>query len=157
MRLRYVHEQDHPVARFVAALIPHVGWRGFSNYRAIGVIDDRGELIAGLVYTNWNPMAGTIELSAAAQPGRNWLTRATVRLAFDYAFEKHGCQMVIMRVRADNVSLLARLSDFGFSMSFVHRLYGRDTGGMVCTFTAEQWAQHPINRKVSRKETVTWQ
>src|SRR5262245_26655894 len=100
--LRYVYGQDEIVARFVAMMIPHVGYRGFGNCRAIGVIDDGGKLIAGLVYSNWNTMAGTIEISGAALPGAHWLTRETIRRMFEYPFEQCGCQMVMTRVLADN-------------------------------------------------------
>ena len=83
MTLRYVYDQDQEVARFVAALIPHVGYRGFTFPKTIGVVDEHGRLIAGLVYERWNAMAGTIEASAAALPGVRWVSRETVRRGLD--------------------------------------------------------------------------
>src|SRR4051812_12708873 len=102
MMLRFVYGQDQVISRFVASMIPHVGWRGFGNAKAIGIIDDAGRLIAGLVYSNWNPDAGTIEVSGAALPGSRWLTRETLNRMYDYPFNEIACQMVIKRVLADN-------------------------------------------------------
>lgn len=143
--LRYVYEQDLMIARFVAQLIPHVGYRGFGNCRAIGVIDDDGKLIAGLVYTNWNPVAGTIEISGAALPNTQWLTRETLRRMFGYAFQGCACQMVVMRVYADNERLLRQLAALGFGFTTVKRLFGRNIDGVVCTLYDEEWAKHRVN------------
>ena len=66
--LDYVYNYDELVARFVAMLIPHCR-RGFGRCKTIGVIDDAGQLIAGLVYHNYDPEAGIIEISGAALPG----------------------------------------------------------------------------------------
>ena len=56
--LDYVYNYDELVARFVAMLIPHCR-RGFGRCKTVGVIDDAGQLIAGLVYHNYDPEAGS--------------------------------------------------------------------------------------------------
>ena len=53
--MRYVLDQHELVADFVAQMIPHMRERGFGPCRAIGVVDDNDELIAGLVYHNLRP------------------------------------------------------------------------------------------------------
>src|SRR5262245_47369626 len=148
--LRYVYGQDVIVARFTASLIPQVGWRGFGNCKAIGLIDEEGKLIAGLVFNNWNPDAGTIDINGAAIPGKVWLTRETIRHMAEYPFEQCGCQMVIMKVLADNERLLRQLAVVGMSFVAIKRLYGRDRDGVVCTFTAEDWATSRFNKRVPR-------
>ena len=51
--LDYVYGYDQQVARFVADLIPHCR-RGFGpNVAAMGVIEDNGNLIAGIVWHNF--------------------------------------------------------------------------------------------------------
>ena len=152
MRLRYITGQDGAVARFVAQLIPHCDRRGFpKGVEAIGVLDD-GQLVAGLVYYWHNPVSGTIEMAAAALRGRYWLSRAIVERAFNHAFGRRGCQMVIMRVRADNGPLLKRLAAFGFDRYHIPRLYGRNADGVICTLTIDQWAVHPLNRHRAQRQ-----
>jgi RimJ/RimL family protein N-acetyltransferase len=146
--LRYVYGHDDAVAKFVAALIPHIDARGFPVAKsAIGVIDDEGRLIAGLVYTNWNSRAGTMDISGAALPGTNWLTRETILRGLAYPFEQCGCQMVVMRVLADNERLLRQLATSGFMFVKVPRLYGRDKDGVMCLLTDDVWQSNPILRR----------
>jgi len=156
MMLRYVYGQDQIIARFVASLVHHVGWRGFpSNAKSIGVIDDAGKLIAGIVYTNWNPEAGTIEISGAALPGKNWLTRETLRRMFGYPFLELHCQMVVMRVQAENVRLLRQLAAYGFNFVEIPRMYGRDRHGVICTLTDEAWAENKFNRRDRERPRIS--
>jgi RimJ/RimL family protein N-acetyltransferase len=148
MTLRYVYGQDRNVARFVASLIPHVDPRGFpANAEAIGVVDAHNTPLAGIVYFNWNPAAGTIEIAiAAARSDRHWFSRETIYRLFDHAFRTRGCQMAIMRVRADNARMQRQLDILGCSFAPVARLYGRAVDGVICTYTAEQWAESRFNR-----------
>jgi len=144
--LRYVYGHDQEIGRFVAWMIPHVGYRGFNNYRTIGVVNADGQLIAGILYNNWNTIAGTIDLSAAALPKSGWLTRETVQRMHDYPFDTCGCQMLVTRVLADNEALLRQLA-VGYSFVKVPRLYGRGQDGVICTLTAEEWAASRFNRR----------
>ena len=146
MTLRYVYDQDQEVARFVAMLIPHVGYRGFTFPKTIGVVDANGRLIAGLVYERWNALAGTIEASAAALPGVKWVSRETVRRGFGYAFDAHGCQMLRMYVLASDLRTLRQLAACGFAFQTEKRRYGRGEDGVVATLTAEDWAANPLSR-----------
>lgn len=148
--LRYVYGHDNVIARFVAALIPHVGWRGFPvNSKAVGVIDQDGKLIAGIVYSGWNPDAGTIEISGAAVDPK-WLTRETLRRMFSYPFDECACQMVVMRVLATNERLLRQLAVYGFNFVEVKRLFGREHDGVICTLTVEAWRDNKFNKREVR-------
>ena len=72
MALGYVYGHDEAVSRFVASLIPHCR-RGFGPHiKTMGVVEG-GLLIAGIVYYNWDPEAGIIEIAGAALPGHFWL------------------------------------------------------------------------------------
>jgi len=147
MTLRYVYDQDKAIARAVAASIPHCDPRGFpANTRSIGILDRRNRIVGGILFYNWNPAAGTIEMAAAALPGAYWFSRETIRRAFGFAFSYPGCQMVKMQVLADDDRLLHQLSGFGFDRIFVPRLYGRDRDGVLCTFTDDDWAASRFNR-----------
>src|SRR3954470_13693510 len=99
--LRYVYGYDKLVADTVAQMVPHCRERGFGKCRAIGVLDEGGRLIAGMVYHNWCPEAGTIDISAAAITPR-WLTRRTLAVLYGYPFLRLRCQMITQCVPAEN-------------------------------------------------------
>ena len=146
--LDYVFGHDEVVAAFVAQLIPECRERGFGKCRAIGVVDETG-LLGGLVYRNWCPEVGTIEISGAAVPGTNWLSRRTVQVMYDYPFYGVGCQMVIKTTMADNEIVLRIMAAIGFTLHYIERLGGRDRDGVVGTLTLEQWeaSKYNVNRK----------
>jgi len=147
MTLRYVYGQDQNVAQFVAQLIPHVD-RGFpSDAKAIGITDAAGTPLAGIVFYFWNQKAGTTEVAIAAVPAaRHWFSRETIFRLYDYVFTTRGCQMAIMRVRADNLGLLRQMKAFGCRLTPFERMYGHDADGVFCTYTAEAWAASKFNR-----------
>jgi|SRR5262252_5859910 len=136
--VRYLFGQHEAVAKFVADRIPHNhGW-GFGPVKTIGVLDEDGRLIAGIVYGNWNPEAGVIEIAAAATSPR-WLTRRTIELMYGYPFAQLGCQMVVQRTPAGNERLLRQLAVAGYNFVLVPRLFGRDRDCVICTLTCEVW------------------
>lgn len=144
--LDYVYGHDEAVAHFVAQLIPECRERGFPrSSKAIGVIDG-DKLIAGLVYHNYSPEAGVIEMSGAAIPGKYWLTRETLKRIYQYPFLTVGCQMVLMRVAEDNV-VLRTLAQLNYTFIRIPRLLGRDKDAIVCTLTYEAWASNKLNQR----------
>lgn len=147
MTLRYVYNEDRSVAYFVAQLIPHIDPAGFPiTAGAIGIANADNEPVAGIVFYNWNRRAGTVDIAAAARTGHPWFSRETMRRALDHAFGKLNCQMVVMRVLANNLSLLRQLKAFGCKLTTLERMYGREDDGVICTYTAEQWAVSRFNR-----------
>jgi RimJ/RimL family protein N-acetyltransferase len=153
MTLHYVYDQHRNVARFVAHLIPHIDPAGFPDKaRAIGITDARNVPLAGIVFYDWNQRAGTVYVAGAARTGARWFSRETVRRTFEYAFAHLRCQMVIMRVLANNRSLLRQLKAFGCTFIVVPRLYGRADDGVICTYTAEQWAESKFNRPPAARQ-----
>ena len=152
--LDYVFGHDQLVAEFVASLIPECRTRGFGKCKAIGIVNEKGQLLGGLVYRNWCPEVGTIEISGAAVPGTNWLSRRTVNIMYDYPFYQCGCQMVIKTTMADNFIVLRIMAAVGFSLHTIKRLGGRDRDGVVGTLTVEQWEESPYNVKRRRPEAT---
>jgi len=146
--LRYVYGQDELVAHAVAQLIPHVGNYGFgSAAKAIGVIDEEGLLIGGLVYHNYDPQAEVIEISGAATNSR-WLTRETIRRMYQYPFHVCGCQMLFQRTPADSVKLLSQLAAYDYTFIKVPRMFGRHRDGVLCTLTYEDWCNNRFNQRL---------
>jgi RimJ/RimL family protein N-acetyltransferase len=148
--LDYVYGQDKIVADFVASRIPECRERGFGTCKAIGIVDgETGKLLGGLVYRNWHPEFGTIEISGAAVPGTNWFSRRTIQVMHDYPFDQCGCQMVIMTTLADNYIVQRILAAIGYDFHYMKRLGGRDCDGVVATLTDDQWqaSKYNVNRK----------
>jgi hypothetical protein len=138
-------DHDEAVAKFVASLIPGME-RGFSANKAIGIINGDGTLVAGLVYHNWEPEAGIIEISGAAIDSR-WMTRPILQLMYDYPFLTCGCQMIVQRNSARNEHLNRQLRRWGYDEFRIPRMKGRDEDGIVFTLTDDQWAAHPMNMR----------
>ena len=149
--LEYVFGQNEAVAAFVAQMIPECRERGFGNCTAIGIMDETG-MLGGLVYKNWQPELGTIEISGAALPGTNWFSRRTIQVMHDYPFYQLGCQMVIMTTYADNLIVQRILAAIGYAFHYIERLGGRDKDGVVCTLTVEKWEASKYNRNRKRAE-----
>jgi len=142
---QYIFGQDEIVANFVASLIPECRLRGFGKCRAIGVADSDGRLLGGVVYRNWFPEVGTIELSGAALPGTNWLSRRALQIIYDYPFYTCGCFMVIQTTMADNEEALLVKAKLGFTFHRIKHLGGRDRDGVVGTFTVDDWENCRFN------------
>lgn len=150
--LRYVLDQHDLVADFVALMIPQCQDRGLGKCTAIGVVDARDELIAGIAYHNHTPEeepgeGAVIEMSVAALPGCRWLTPTTLKLMYQYPFLQLRCQMVIMRTPASNTHILRALAALNYMLIPVPRLYGRHADGVLCELTDDDWAANKICRR----------
>ena len=145
--MKYLVDQPDLVAEFVARMIPHVGALGFGRCRAIGVVDDNHELVAGLVYHHMDPHSGIIEMSGAALPGHQWATRETLKLMYQYPFLQVGAQMVVMRVLYSDERLLRQLAALNYEFIRVPRLFGRDRDGVLCLLTYEDWVANKLCRR----------
>jgi len=144
--LDYVYGHDETVGAFVASLVPHCR-RGFGNCKTIGVIDEEGHLMAGLVYHNYDPEAGIIEISGASLSPR-FLTRETIRRIYTYPFLEIGVQMVVQRNPAEDERLLRQLAVYGFMFIAVPRMFGRDRDGVLCLLTIEDWQANKFNKRL---------
>ena len=143
--LSYLYGQDEVVAKFVASMIPHLHGRGFgANDKAIGVLDEDGRLIAGMVYHNWDPEAGIIELTGASTTAR-WLQRPTLARLWQYPFLQFRCQMIVQRTPIDNERLLRQLAVGNYTFIKVPRMFGRERDGVICCLTYENWASNRFN------------
>ena len=143
--LEYIFGQDEVVAKFVAQFIPECRERGFGKCKAIGIADETG-MLAGLVYKNYQPELGTIEISAAALPETNWYSRRTIQVMHEYPFDQCGCQMVIITTMASNLIVQRILAAIGYDFYYMKRLGGRHQDGVVATLTDDQWQASKYNR-----------
>jgi len=150
--LEYVYGQNEIVAPAVAQLIPHCrrGWG--PNVMTIGVVEG-GLMIAGIVYHNWEPEAGIIEISAAALPGHYWMTRETLKRMFQYPFHHLDCQMVVQRIPADDERQQFMMARFNYTFIPFPRLFGRHRDGVICHLTREAWETNKFNARMKHHLT----
>ena len=95
---RVILDQRDRCAEWARQRIAHVpSWGEWCE--AIGLEDD-GELLAVVVYNLYS--GADIAMHIAAVPGRRWMTREFLRVAFRYPFVQLGCRRVSGYVPASN-------------------------------------------------------
>jgi hypothetical protein len=114
-------------------------------YSTMGVFDDTS-LIAVILYNNYQPEAGVIEMHGASV-SRRWLTRPVLTQMFEYPFRQVGCQMAVMRVSERDTSLLRILTAYGFDHVTIPRMRGRDEGERLFWLTDDAWKANKFTRK----------
>lgn len=138
-----VFGQDKIVAEWIAAQLGQTGFAGYFM-SAVGVVED-GVLIGGTAFHNYYPKEGVIEMTSASTSPR-WLTRQMIKTIFTYVFDYLGCQMVVMRVSADNSVMLNIGLRFGFNSYTIPRLRGRNEDEVIFTLTDDQWRESKFKR-----------
>jgi len=128
---------DDRVADWVARRIPDCA-RGFGPCVALGVLSRDRKMAGGLVFHNWHPESGVIEMSAASANPRAW-TRTVMREAFGYAFDLAGNQMVVIRCAPENERVRRFWRALGAEEYEIPRLRGRDKPEVIMTLTDDAW------------------
>ena len=122
------------VADWVAARVPGAE-RGFGPCVALGF----GEPMQGaVVFHNWNPESGVIEISGAAETPR-WLSRAIMNKILFYAFDEAGCQMLVTRTAETSTRVRRLWRRLGANEYIIPRLRGRTASEALITLTEEAW------------------
>lgn len=119
---------DEQVGEMVASMIPHVGPGGFGirdatgrlPYTALGVVRS-GFLLGGVVFHNFKPEDGIIEMSGASSRA-DWLRPSTLRRLFSYPFVQLGCVNLITITGRKNMRA-RKIDEFlGFRLvGIIHR------------------------------------
>ncbi len=124
--------------------------KSFGNCVCMGVLDD-GKPIACMVYHEFSPETGIIEISGASTD-RRWLQRRVLKEMFAYPFEGVGVQMVVMRVsaRRGQRHLHRMLKSYGFKAYHIPRLWGREEDGIIFTLTDDDWRENKFNSSKER-------
>lgn len=134
-----------PLSKWVAGLIWPGRERDFGNCHGLAVM--HGDmLIAGMIYHNYEPEAGVVEISGAGTSKR-WLTKETLRVMFQIPFQDWNCQAVVMRVSDEDETLHSILRRYGFERFIIPRLRGRDRNENVFVLTDDAWRANRFNRK----------
>jgi RimJ/RimL family protein N-acetyltransferase len=121
----------------------------FGNCTTMGVLLDK-KLVAVVVFHNWQPNAGVIELSAAAISKR-WLNRRVLRAIFRYCFERVEAQIVVLRTSPNDEALSRILKSYGFRCHRIPRLRGRHEDELINTLTDDDWKTSRFERQSTRR------
>lgn len=114
-------------------------------YTTMGVFDG-DNIVAAIVYNNWQPEARVIEFHGAGITPR-WLTRPVLHAMFEYPFEQLGCQMVVTRNSERNTRLHRQLRAYGFDSVVIPRLRGRDEGECIFWLTDDDWRANGFQKR----------
>jgi RimJ/RimL family protein N-acetyltransferase len=131
-----LYGQDATIEEFVRSVYGRADIV-FPGGRGIGV-QEQGKLIAGIVFHDWNPDAGTIEMSVAAVSSR-WLQRKVMAAVARYVFDGAKVQLVIMRTSEANTKACRAAAALGFAAYRIPRLRGIDEAEIIYTMPAEKW------------------
>jgi hypothetical protein len=109
----------------------------------MGFLDATGTVEAVIVYHNWQPEAGVIEISAASV-NRSWSTRERVKAVFDYPF-RH-CRMVVARIGEHNRRARRIWRSLGADEYLIPALRSPTESEVIFTLTADQWRASKLSR-----------
>lgn len=140
--------QDVAVAAWTAAHIPHMAGGAFGPGRAIGVADSAANIVAGVVYHDYQPAFGTMQISmAAASP--LWARRGVIRALLSYPFEQLRVEKLWSAIPASNTRALRFNLGIGFEREAVLvRHFGADDAIITRMFRADYIARHGVSRTV---------
>jgi RimJ/RimL family protein N-acetyltransferase len=139
---RLIFDQSERVAAWVVANIPHMaGWGDFGACKAIGVVDDHGQAIAGAVFHDYQPKYKTVQLSMAATSPR-WATRGNIYWILRYPFEEIGINKVWTATSHLNERALRFNEGIGFKREAVlaHH-FGHKQHAVICRMFRSDYAR----------------
>lgn len=139
---------DSDAGRAVLAFMARRIWgahRGMPAGEVMAILD--GEKLAGAVlFHNYEPDAGVIEMTAAAASKR-WLTRPVLLEMFRYPFVQLGCQAVVMRCDPADTALSRILAAYGFNRYEIPRLRGRNKAEALFILGDDQWRENGFHKE----------
>ena len=135
---------DDALADLAAQMIPGCA-RGFGECRAMGFLDTTGRVEAVVVYHNFQPEAGVIELSSASTH-RKWLTRERLRSIFAYPFDQAGCRLAVARISERNRRARRIWQSLGAAEHVIPDLRGPGEAECLYTLSAETWRSSRFSR-----------
>lgn len=139
--MKPVWGMEGAVVPFVASL---AGLRpDFGNCRTLAVLDKTEKLVAGLVFHNWSPENGVIEVTGASVTPK-WATREVLTTACNYVFSH--CQLAVARTAVENMAVRRLWKALGAEEYILPRLRGRTASEAILLLTDDAWAQSKLKR-----------
>jgi RimJ/RimL family protein N-acetyltransferase len=129
---------DHDaISRWVSLHSFGVADNVWPDSTSLGILKD-GKPIAGFVFHDYRPSAGTVQYSGAAI-SPEWGKGPSLHYMFQYMFDGLNCQMVMTGNSARNVHLHRILERLGHKKHVIERAWDRDTAMYFWTLTREDW------------------
>lgn len=116
------------------------GTRHFGPCHCLGFANDSEGLVAGMVYHNYDPHAGVIELSGYAAR-RDWTNKRWVHLVFDYPFRSWDIRLLAGRHSERNRLVRRIWRRVGACEYLIPEMWGEDEAEAIAVLTRQQWAQ----------------
>lgn len=127
-------------------------WAGRERFPAesvaLGFAREGEGLVAGFIYHNWNPAAGTIEVSGYSTC-RDWCGKAGLQAIFSYPFETVGVRMVVARHSEHNARVIRIWRSLGAQQYRIPALRGPDEAEIICTYSREAWLAYQKKGKAN--------
>lgn len=137
----------HQFRREIIAFVENGLWGGarqFGEATAMGWADETG-IVSGLVWHDYNPDHGTIELSAYSTR-RDWCSKSILREMFAYPFDQLGLRMVCARHDASNRRARRIWKSFGATEVILPRLRGDNADEAVALLHRDDWRNSKFMR-----------
>jgi hypothetical protein len=131
------------LVQWAAARIPELHGREFlDTVRAMGVEDNSGRLLGVVTFHNWDPDAGTMQVSAAADDARWLLARGAIASMREYVFVQCGCQKIWSITPRSNLRALRLVKALGlWPEAILKRQLGADDAVISRQFREEIYGQ----------------
>lgn len=107
----------------------HVPVSLVAGMKGLGLEDESGELIAGVLYEGYNEH--NVWMHVAAEPGGRWMTKEFLRYCFHYPFVELGCSRVSGYVEASNLAARRFDEHLGFRVEAVLKGAASDGGDVI--------------------------
>jgi len=142
VKLLYGHSSS--VAQWVSKNIAHMQGAEFGPLEAIGVIDDDGTLVAGVVFHDYQPAFKTIQVSVAASTPR-WFNRRILKEILAYPFERLRVNLIWSSIVHDNARAIRFNKGIGFVQEGVARYRFGSKHAYVSSMTFKEYKKkyHP--------------
>ena len=127
-----IYGHDAEIAGWVEDRIPHMFGNGFGPCSVLGVASNTGDLMAGVVFHDYQEELGTIQLSMAAR-NPMWARRSTIKDLLEYPFRQLGVHKVWTATPHTNTKAIQVNESIGFKReATLGRHFGPETHCVVC-------------------------
>jgi RimJ/RimL family protein N-acetyltransferase len=136
MRVLYGHDAN--IAAWVQARIPNI--TSFGQCSALGVISGDGKPLAGIVFHDYQPAYGTIQISMAAESPR-WASRRIIGEILSYPFKQLGVRKIWTATPLKNERAIRFNKGIGFKQEAVLANQFGDDHAVICRMFKKQFEQ----------------
>lgn len=119
--------------------------RGFGPNQCMGWATETEGLVAGVVFHNWHPDDGVIELSSYSTC-RDWLNKDRLRAVFSYPFDHLGSRLAVARIHENNTRARRIWRALGAAETLIPDLRGDGEAEAVAVLKAADWRNSKFMR-----------